>query len=133
MPSRATRKGSPTTVVTSGVAVHGLEHGRKHAQRMQRRRRRRDRVVTWITMTVVAGVLAGAGWVGYQVYDNHRTNQQIETERRVAEFQREQANQTVDDVIDELEQTPAWNGPGNPTFGVGNRDTSDTQPSSAQP
>ena len=118
MAFRSRRREAPIAA-GQGSAVHGLDLGREHARRLQRRRRRRDRVVNMTMMAVLAGIAAGGAWFGYSVYTDHRTNEQVETDRRVAEFQRQQANQTIDDVIVELEESPAWNGPGNPTFGVG--------------
>lgn len=101
------------------TAVHGLDAGRSHARQAQRRRRRRNRAVTAIVSFVAAAAVGGAGWFGYSAYVEHGTNEQLETDRRVAEVERQRAGRTTDDIIDELEQTPAWNGPGNPTFGVG--------------
>ena len=61
----------------------------------------------------------GAAWFGYQVYVEHARADELEHERGVQERARQRADETIGDVIVELEETPRWNGPGNPTFGVG--------------
>jgi hypothetical protein len=71
-----------------------------------------------LTVTLMAAV-TGAGWFAYAAYVEHDTNEQLETDRRVAEIEEQRKDRTTDDIIEQLEQTPAWNGPGNPTFGVG--------------
>jgi hypothetical protein len=101
------------------AAVHGLEAGRKHAQRALRRRRRRNRITTLVIAAIAAGVIAGAGWVAFEIYAEHTTDEQLEHERRVAELERRRDGQDVEDVIGELEELPRWNGPGTPAFGVG--------------
>ncbi len=99
--------------------VHGLDAGRHVARRAQRRRRRRNRYVRVVLTVVVTAVVGGAGWFAYTAYVEHDNNEQYETDRRVAEIERGREGRTTGDIINELEQTPAWNGPGNPTFGVG--------------
>jgi len=101
------------------TSVHGLEAGRSHARKAQRRRRRRNLVVTTLLSVVAAAAIGGAGWFAYSAYVEHDTQEQREIDRRVAEIERQRAGRTTNDIIEELEQTPAWNGPGNPTFGVG--------------
>jgi len=100
-------------------AVHGLDIGRSEARRAQRKQRRRNRLVTTLGAILVAAAACGAGWFAYTAYTVHDTNEQLETDRRVAEIEQERIGRTTDDIIEELERTPAWNGPGNPTFGVG--------------
>ena len=100
-------------------AVHGLDAGRDQARRAQRRRRRRDRLRTLIVVTALISAVGGIAWFVYAAYIEHDTNEQVDFDRRVAELNREREGETVDDIITELEQTPAWNGPGNPAFGVG--------------
>jgi mannitol-1-phosphate/altronate dehydrogenase len=75
-------------------------------------------MTTVLTILLLAAV-GGAGWFAYTAYVEHDSNEQVETDRRVAELQQERSGRTTGDIINELEQTPAWNGPGNPTFGVG--------------
>ncbi len=69
-------------------------------------------------VAVLATMVGGVAWFVYTAYIEHDTTEQLETDRRIAELKREQAGESTDDIIDQLEQTPAWNGPGNPTFGV---------------
>jgi hypothetical protein len=73
---------------------------------------------------VLMAAIGGAGWFAYTAYVEHDANNRLETDRRVAEIERQRSGRTTDDIIEQLEQTPAWNGPGNPTFGVGD----DTDP-----
>jgi len=71
-----------------------------------------------ITIVVVIGVAAGA-WVGYQVYVEHTKEAEIEHQRGVEEQARRHAEESLVDVIDDLEQTPVFNGPGAPALGLG--------------
>jgi hypothetical protein len=103
-------------------SVYGLDLGRDVARRSQRKRRRRNRIVRSMSTVVILATIGGAGWFAYTSYVEHDNNEQIENDRRVAEVRRRQAGRTTDDIIDLLEDTPAWNGPGNPTFGVGSDD-----------
>jgi len=100
-------------------AVHGLDAGRSHARKAQRRRQRSNRVVTSFLTIIVIAAAAGGGWLAYSAYVEHDTNEQLETDRRVAEIERDRQGRTAEDVIVLLEDQPAWNGPGNPNFGVG--------------
>ena len=68
---------------------------------------------------VLSAAVGGAGWFAYTAYVEHDSNEQLENDRRVAELEQQRQGRTNDDLIEQLEQTPAWNGPGNPTFGVG--------------
>lgn len=104
------------------AAVHGLEAGRNLARRDHRRRRRRTRVVRGALTVMLTAALGGAGWFAYTAYVEHDANEQLETDRRVAEIEELRKDRTTDDIIEQLEQTPAWNGPGNPTFGIGDGD-----------
>ena len=106
------------------AAVHGLDAGRELARRSQRSRRRQNRVLTSVLAIIVAAAAGGAGWFAYAAYGEHDDNEQLETDRRVAEIEQQRIGRSTDDIIEQLEQTPAWNGPGNPTFGVGD----DTEP-----
>jgi hypothetical protein len=103
----------------NSAAVHGLDLGRDAARRSQRRRRRSNRLLTTVLTILLLAAVGGAGWLAYTAYVEHDGNEQVETDRRVAEIEQERIGRTTDDIINELQQTPAWNGPGNPTFGVG--------------
>ncbi len=118
MAGRSTRS-TPSANTRLQPSVHGLEIGRSHARRAQRKHRRRNRIVTSVLTIMFVAAIGSAGWLAYTSYVEHDTNQQLETDRRVAEIERDRIGRTTDDIINELEQTPAWNGPGNPTFGVG--------------
>lgn len=123
MAARSKRSAVPSRAHNS-AAVHGLDHGRSAARRSQRRRRRSNRLMTTVLTILLLAAVGGAGWFAYTAYVEHDSNEQVETDRRVAELQQERSGRTTGDIINELEQTPAWNGPGNPTFGVGG-DTAD--------
>ena len=116
-----TQEQSPHAFV--GPAVYGLDAGRSHARRAQRGRRLWNQAVTLVVATVVAaGVVAGT-WFGYQAYLDHTKNAEIEHQLGVEEQARKAANESMDDVIDNLEQTPAFNGPGAPALGLGSDTT----------
>ncbi len=97
----------------------GLDAGRKVAARQARRKRVKDRIALLVVATFAVGVLGGAAYVGYTIYDEQQDKDAIEREQRQAELEREGTGDDLRDAIDELEESPAWNGPGNPTFGVG--------------
>lgn len=99
--------------------VHGLDAGRAHARKVQRRRHRANRSLTMLFSFVAVAAVAGAGWFAYSAYYEHDANEQRETDRRVAELERQREGRTTDDIIEQLEDQPTWNGPGNPNFGVG--------------
>ena len=117
--ARRSKQPAPIANAHLQPAVHGLELGRSVARRSQRRHRRRNRIVTTVLTIMAMAAVGGAGWLGYTAYVDHDNSEQIETDRRVAEIQQGRIGRTTDDIINELEQTPAWNGPGNPNFGVG--------------
>lgn len=75
--------------------------------------------MTTLVALVVVGAIGAAGWLGYTAYVEHDSNEQLENDRRVAERERARQGRTPSDIIEQLEDQPAWNGPGNPTFGVG--------------
>ena len=100
-------------------SVHGLDAGRAHARKVQRRRHRANRAATSLLTIMAIVAVGGAGWFAYSAYIDHDSTQQLETDRRVAELEQERQGRTTGDIIGQLEETPAWNGPGNPTFGVG--------------
>jgi uncharacterized membrane protein YebE (DUF533 family) len=98
-------------------AVVGLEAGREVARRHQRRRQMKDRIFGTAGAIVALGVVASAAYIGYTIYHETQENERLEIEQRQAELDRDGA--TILDAIDELEETPHWNGPGNPAFGIG--------------
>ena len=72
-----------------------------------------------LTVTLVVVVCLAAGvWVGYQMYLEHTHNAEIEHQIGVEEQARRNAEMSTVDVIDELEQSPAFNGPGAPDLGL---------------
>ncbi|MDW3215084.1 MAG: hypothetical protein R8G01_13860 [Ilumatobacteraceae bacterium] len=102
-------------------AVFGLEAGREHARRRQRRSQFKDKVFGAAGAIVAMAVVASVAYVGYTIYTEQQASDRLETEQRQAELDRQGSGNDLRDAIDELENSPAWNGPGNPTFGVGER------------
>ena len=94
------------------VSVHGLEHGRHRAHRRSARRRRANSVVSGVMFLVVAGVLGGAGYYLWQFYEDEQARNTTDGPAFVDQ-------RSTGEVIDDLEDNPRWNGPGNPAFGVG--------------
>lgn len=93
-------------------SVVGLEHGRQAARRRAARQRFKNTVVSGTLFVVFAGVVGGAGWFGYQFFTEERD--------KISYDEQPAPQRSTDEVIDILEEQPRWNGPGNPTFGVGN-------------
>ncbi len=114
---------SPPAYMTP--AVYGLDAGRAHAHRAQRSRRLRSRVSTAVFTIIAIAGFATIAWVGYQVYLDHTRAAEIEHQQGVEEMNRKHAGESMDDVIDNLEGSPAFNGPGAPALGLG---SSTTQP-----
>ena len=79
----------------------------------------RDSITSGIVALVVVAVLAVAGYIGYTIYGEQQANDRTESEQRRAELELQRSGDNVLDAIDELEEQPKWNGPGNPSFGVG--------------
>jgi hypothetical protein len=104
-------------------AVHGLDAGRAHARKVQRKRHRANRALTSMLTIIAIAAVGAAGWFAYSAYIDHDSNQQLQTDRRVTEIEQERQGRTTGDIIEQLQETPAWNGPGNPTFGVGSDST----------
>ena len=102
-------------------AVFGLEGGRAVARRRQRRRHLKDKSISAAGAIIVVAVVAAAAYVGYTFYEEQQAGDRLEIEQRQAELDRQRSGDDLHDAIDELEVSPAWNGPGNPTFGVGER------------
>lgn len=108
----ATKQRTPDGPATP--AVVGLDAGRQRAQRRHRRRRAISKIWTVIGVTLVVGIVAGAGYIGYEVWLTEEGWNTDGNERRY----------TDDELLDlthDLSNQPAWNGPGNPTFGVGEK------------
>jgi hypothetical protein len=100
------------------TAVYGLDAGRMQARKAQRSRRMWDKTITLaMAVVITAGVVAGA-WFGYQVYLDHRKHAEIEFQQGVDEMARKDAEDSLVDVIDDLEQAPTFNGPGAPLLGL---------------
>lgn len=110
---------TPTPHPLTSRAVVGLEGSRKVADRRHRNKRAQQRITSSMVIAILMGVLVAAGYVGYAVYADQSDDEQVERDRRVAEIQAQRNGQTADDIIVELENTPRWNGPGAPAFGVG--------------
>jgi uncharacterized membrane protein YsdA (DUF1294 family) len=117
MRARAPRSLPPQPLV--GPAVYGLDAGRAHARHNRRVRHVWDRVLTIIVTVAAVGGLAAGAWVGYQVYLEHTKKAEIEHQRGVEEQARRHADESLVDVIDDLGQTPVFNGPGAPALGLG--------------
>jgi hypothetical protein len=98
--------------LANSSAVHGLEGGRERARRRASRRRLQSTLVSGVMFLVVAGVLGGAGYYLWQFYADEQERNTTDGPARVEQ-------RDPNEVIDELEDNPRWNGPGNPTFGVG--------------
>jgi hypothetical protein len=103
----------------SSRAVVGLEGGRKIADKRHRNKRVWQRFTSSVVIAILMGIVVAAGYVGYTIYTEGRDSEQVERDRRIAEIEAERSGRTTDDLIDELQNTPRWNGPGAPAFGVG--------------
>lgn len=105
----------------SPSAVVGLEGGREVARRRQRRRHLKDKSIGAAGAIIAVAVVAAAAYVGFTIYDEQQASDRLETEQRQTELDRARSGDDLRDALDELEESPVWNGPGNPTFGVGER------------
>jgi hypothetical protein len=96
------------------VAPIGLDLGREYAHRQHRRQRFRRWVGTIATAVVIAGGVGVLAYVGYQAWQDQ------EKESDGGEHGPSRlTNDQLEQYLTDLEDRPAWNGPGNPTFGVG--------------
>jgi hypothetical protein len=113
------RSPGPSPHVYGGQAVYGLDVGVAHARRRRRLRHVWDRAVTTAAAIALAiGIVAGI-WFGYQVYLEHTKDAEIQHQHGVDEQARRIAEQSMNDVIDDLGQSPVFNGPGAPVLGLG--------------
>lgn len=98
-------------MTTRGAAVHGLEQGRKAARRRAGRRRFKNTLVSGLMFLVAGGVVGGAGYYLWQFYgdEQERTN----TDGNVV------VQRSTDELIEDFEDNPRFNGPGAPAFGIG--------------
>lgn len=101
-----------TSPTHSPVSVPGLEHGRAHARRQARRRRAANRVASILVFAVIAG---GLGTAGYYLWQFYADEQREATDDTPAP----DTDPSTVELIEQLEDTPRWNGPGAPAFGVG--------------
>ena len=100
------------------TAVYGLDAGRIQARKAQRSRRFWNKTISLtMAMVIVAGVVAGA-WFGYQMYLDHSKHAEIDFQQGVDEIARRDAEDSLVDVIDDLDRTPTFNGPGAPMLGL---------------
>ena len=103
-------------------SVVGLDRASDHAKGMRRRRRLRNRVRSGFLVALALTMIGAAAWIGYQLYADSQDRDGAERELRRQDLERERAGETIIDVIEELESTPAFNGPGVPALGVGTDD-----------
>lgn len=99
-------------------SVTGLQAGRQLARRQQRRRRLLNSITSGFGVAVALAVAVGAAYIGYSIYDEQQASDRREAELRRSEF----VEPDVREVIEDLEVQPKWNGPGAPSFGVGDGD-----------
>jgi hypothetical protein len=91
--------------------VYGLDGGRQRAKRRSARRRVKNTLMSSVMFLVLTAAVGAAGYYGLQYF---RDEQAKETPSGSTLF-----TGTTDEIIGHLEAQPHWNGPGNPTFGVG--------------
>ena len=103
-----TRERPASPVSHQPIPVIGLEHGRAVARRRARARRRSNSAVGFAVFGLIAASAVGAGYVTWDYFQGEQDAPVVESDRM-----------TVDEVIEELERRPAWNGPGSPAFGIG--------------
>lgn len=100
-----------------------MDASRKRDARQHRRKRRKQRMSSFVIFTVVGGAALGAAYVGWVIYEEQRAAEEAERVERQAELEAERARRTTDDLITDLSESPRWNGPGAPAFGVGEEPT----------
>lgn len=82
------------------------------AHRHQRRKRAKTTIARFVTFAIALAALGGVGYVAYQVWLGEEG---WSTDGNPQQY----TDEEFENLIDELEREPVWNGPGNPTFGVG--------------
>ena len=75
-----------------------------------------------LAITVAVGIVAGT-WFGYEVYREHAKDAEVDHQLGVEEWARKNAEDSLVDVIADLEQTPTFNGPTAPMLGLGTETT----------
>jgi len=93
-------------------SVQGLEHGRKQARRRAGRRRVKNAIVSGFIFMIAAGVVGTAGYFLWQFYGEEQDRNQV-VQDGVTD------PRTADELIDDFEDNPYFQGPGAPAFGVG--------------
>lgn len=99
--------------------VIGLEDVGKHAKGQRRRKRLRNRVRSGFLGALGLTLIGAGAWIGYAFYSDYQDREEAERERRVSVLERERADETMIDVIEELQTEPRFNGPGVPALGIG--------------
>lgn len=92
------------------AAVYGLEHGRKHAARQTKRKNRSNTIKTGVLAVMALGSVGLAAYAGWDFYQS-----EMQSDSDGVTFEQLDPKE----AIEVLENSPRWNGPGNPAFGVG--------------
>jgi hypothetical protein len=103
--------------------VYGLDAGRNQARKAQRSRRFWNKTITMAMAMVIAACVVAGAWFGYQMYLDHTRHAKIDFQQGVDEIARRDAEDSLVDVIDDLDQAPTFNGPGAPLLGLGSDTT----------
>lgn len=114
----AKRTSTPPPTKANSPSVIGLEHGRELARKQSKRRNRSNAIKTGVLTVMAVAAVGTAAWAGYDYW-------QAEQQREADERNPGQYDMDPREAIEILEEQPAWNGPGNATFGVGDGDTAE--------
>ena len=101
--ARSTKSGAGATGKLLPPTVSGLEGSRKRAHRQHRRKRFRSKISSTVTGLFVVAVVGGASYAAYQFWiaeDGWRTDG----------TQRQYTEDELPGVIEQLEETPRFNG-----------------------
>jgi hypothetical protein len=90
----------------------GFTDGRTRARRRAGRRRLKNRAISTAVFVILIGGVSVAAYAGWRFYG--------EEQERKTGVDVPAVNADPNQLIDQLEGQPRWNGPGTPTFGVGN-------------